>query len=306
MVHRQHRVEEKRLGFLQSPAELREMIPVLLLHQHPDEQTDLLCAAAAVLIQLDSLSRTQAAGPDQQLQNPIHICDGLRQLLLDLLEQLFVLRIHRYRNTEALAEEFFAWNWKKQEAIFEEFPHTKLTFLSDRAVSHLCRFSVSGCPTEPVTLTWFRSCYKVWKSVRKSRRDSSESSEGRWAPPWLHNSHLPIKDEEREGEGGATTCQSNPINRMERDMGGSSTCHSNRLNEREIKRGAGFKTQLTWAFTVCIIMNNNSNDDNNYNNNKKKKIILHFNKEIQKQFLILNIKLCLQKSSVMWRHSLLI
>lgn len=66
-------------------------------------------------------------------------------------------------------------------------------------------FRSSECGlTEPDTLTRFRPCFvccKVWESVRKCR----ESSEGRGAPPWLHNSAAAIICQSKQSNGRSVT-----------------------------------------------------------------------------------------------------
>ena len=82
-----------RVRLLQGHTQVEEMV-ALLVHEHLQEVVHFLGAGRAVLLQLEPVELAQGAGDDEQLDQPVRVGDGLQQVLVALVEQLFVLWLH--------------------------------------------------------------------------------------------------------------------------------------------------------------------------------------------------------------------
>lgn len=80
---------------LQGHAQVQEMV-ALLVQQHLQQQLHFLRAGRAVLVQLEAVELTEGARDDEQLDDSVGVRDGLHQVLVALVEQLFVLWLHCY------------------------------------------------------------------------------------------------------------------------------------------------------------------------------------------------------------------
>lgn len=81
------------VSLLQGHAQVEEMV-ALLVHEHLQEVVDFLRAGRAVLVQLEPVQLVEGARDDEQLDEPVGIRDGLQQVLVTLVQQLFVLWLH--------------------------------------------------------------------------------------------------------------------------------------------------------------------------------------------------------------------
>lgn len=80
---------------LQGHTQVEEMV-ALFAHQHLQKVVHFLSAGRTVLVQFEPVQLTQGAGDDQQFDDSVRIRYGLQQVLVALVEQLFVLWLHCY------------------------------------------------------------------------------------------------------------------------------------------------------------------------------------------------------------------